>query len=72
MNRNFLALIGLLVSSSLQAEMRALLEAKYREVRAETPLWPHWKFVNLESEQIVWPPDDKKGPAAKKAGGDAK
>jgi len=37
------------------AELRALLETKYREVRAETPVWPHWKFVNLESQLIVWP-----------------
>jgi arylsulfatase A len=37
------------------AAMRALLEAKYREVRAETPTWPHWKHVNLDADMIVWP-----------------
>ncbi|NJN05933.1 MAG: hypothetical protein HC814_05550, partial [Rhodobacteraceae bacterium] len=37
------------------AGMRAVLEAKYREVRDETPVWPHWKHVNLESQMIVWP-----------------
>jgi arylsulfatase A len=36
-------------------EMRALLEAKHREVRAETPTWPHWKHVNLDADMIAWP-----------------
>lgn len=37
------------------AELRAALEAKYREVRAETPVWPHWKHANLDAGMIVWP-----------------
>ncbi len=48
------------------AELRDLLETKYREVRAETPVWPHWKAVNLESQLIVWPDYWLKKRAAKK------
>ncbi len=48
-------------------ELQRTLEAKYREVRAETPVWPHWTFTNLESELIVWPDYYlKKKPAPKK------
>jgi hypothetical protein len=49
-----------------RAELRALLEPKYREVRAETPVWPHWKFVYLESQLIEWPDYWKKKQATKK------
>ena len=37
------------------AELRRVLEAKYREVRAETPTWPHWTFPGLEAALIEWP-----------------
>jgi arylsulfatase A len=37
------------------AEFRTLLQAKYREVRAESPTWPAWKFTNAEGQRIQWP-----------------
>lgn len=37
------------------AELRALMEAKYREVRAESPAWPAWKFTGVEGKKIQWP-----------------
>ncbi|MDZ4851713.1 MAG: sulfatase-like hydrolase/transferase [Pirellulaceae bacterium] len=37
------------------SEMKSALESKYREVRAETPVWPHWVGQNLEAQLIVWP-----------------
>jgi arylsulfatase A len=49
------------------AELKALLEAKYREVRAESPTWPAWKFTNAEGQRIQWPDYVKKRrPASKK------
>ena len=48
------------------AELRALMEAKYREVTAETPLWPFWKHVNVEAKLIEWPDYVKKTKAAQK------
>ncbi|MBI5773781.1 MAG: sulfatase-like hydrolase/transferase [Verrucomicrobia bacterium] len=54
------------------AELRALLEAKYREVRAETPVWPYWKHTNLDSQMIDWPPYYKRPGAQKKAGSQKK
>jgi hypothetical protein len=33
------------------AEMKALLEAKYAEVVAESPMWPAWKFTGAEGEE---------------------
>jgi arylsulfatase A len=48
------------------AGLRAVLEAKYREVRAETPTWPHWAFTNLDSAMIVWPDYHLKKKAAPK------
>lgn len=38
------------------SEMRAILEAKYREVQSESPTWPAWEFARYESERIQWPP----------------
>jgi arylsulfatase A len=38
----------------LQA-LRTQMEVIYREVREETPLWPHWTASNRESELIEWP-----------------
>ncbi len=38
------------------AEMRKTLEAKYREVQAESPTWPEWDFARYESQRIAWPP----------------
>jgi len=49
------------------AELKAQLQAKYREVRAESPTWPAWKFTGSEGKKIVWPDYWKaKQPAAKK------
>ncbi len=41
-------------------ELRLKLEAIYREVRNETPLWPQWKATNREAEMIEWPDYYKK------------
>jgi hypothetical protein len=47
--------------------MKALIEAKYLEVRAESPTWPAWKFTGSEGKKIVWPDYVKKPkPAASK------
>ena len=46
------------------AEMKALLEAKYAEVRAESPVWPAWKFTGAEGKKIEWPDYVKKKKAA--------
>jgi hypothetical protein len=43
-----------------------MLEAKYREVRAESPTWPAWKFTGAEGKRIVWPDYGKNRKAAKK------
>lgn len=48
------------------AELKALLLAKYREVRAESPTWPAWQFTGAEGKRIEWPDYVKKRPAAKK------
>lgn len=48
------------------AELKALLEAKYREVRAESPVWSAWKFTGAEGKKIEWPDYWKKRQAAKK------
>lgn len=37
------------------AEMRKILEAKYREVQAESPTWPQWDFARYEAQRIAWP-----------------
>jgi arylsulfatase A len=37
------------------AELKALLQAKYREVRAESPTWPAWQFTGAEGKRIEWP-----------------
>ena len=44
------------------AELRKILEKKYREVREESPLWPAWKFTGSEGRKIVWPDYVKKKP----------
>lgn len=48
------------------AELKAMLEAKYREVRAEAPTWPAWTFTGAEGKRIVWPDYAKTRKAAKK------
>ena len=48
------------------AELRWLLQVKYREVRAESPVWPAWKFTGAEGKKIEWPDYWKKRQAAKK------
>jgi arylsulfatase A len=42
------------------AELKALLRAKYHEVRAESPVWPAWKFTGAEGKRIQWPAYAKK------------
>jgi arylsulfatase A len=42
------------------AELKSALLAKYREVRAESPTWPEWKFTGSEGRKIIWPADAKK------------
>ena len=42
------------------AELKTLLEAKYAEVRDESPIWPDWKFSGAEGKKIVWPDYVKK------------
>ena len=37
------------------AELKPLIEAKYKEVRGESPVWPAWKFPGVEGKLIVWP-----------------
>jgi arylsulfatase A len=37
------------------AELKTLLQAKYREVRAESPTWPAWQFTGTEGKRIEWP-----------------
>lgn len=37
------------------AELKALLQAKYHEVRAESPTWPAWQFTGAEGKRIEWP-----------------
>ena len=49
------------------AELKALLLAKYQEVREESPVWPAWTFTNAEGQRIEWPDYVKRrAPAAKK------
>lgn len=47
------------------AEMKAMLEAHYAEVRAESPPWPAWQFTGSEGKKIEWPDYVKKKPASK-------
>jgi arylsulfatase A len=49
------------------AELRTLLERKYREVRAESPTWPAWKFTGAEGQRIEWPDYVKKPKAKRKS-----
>ena len=42
------------------AELKALLERKYDEVRGESPTWPAWKFTNAEGPRIQRPDYTKK------------
>lgn len=44
-------------------EMTLLLTQKYKEVRAESPIWPAWKFTGIEGKHIVWPDYVKKAKA---------
>lgn len=48
------------------AELKAMLEAKYRQVRDESPTWPAWKCVGYEGKRIEWPDYAKQRKAAKK------
>lgn len=55
------------------AELKALLDAKYLEVRDASPGWPAWKFTGAEGRKIVWPDYAKskgKGKAPAKAKGE--
>lgn len=45
-------------------ELKDLLEAKYAEVVAESPMWPEWKFTGSEGKKIEWPDYVKKKKAA--------
>jgi len=45
------------------AGLKALLEAKYAEVRDESPVWPAWTFTGAEGKRIVWPDYVRKGKA---------
>lgn len=45
-------------------ELKRLLEAKYAEVQAESPMWPAWKFTGAEGKKIEWPDYVKKKKAA--------
>jgi arylsulfatase A len=42
------------------AQMKAILEKKYHEVREEAPTWPAWKNPGTEGKRIVWPDYVKK------------
>jgi arylsulfatase A len=42
------------------AELKALLEKKYVEVRDESPTWPPWKSTGAEGKKIEWPDYVKK------------
>lgn len=44
------------------AELKALMEAKYKGVVNESPTWPAWKFTGVEGKKIIWPEYTKKGP----------
>jgi len=48
------------------AELKTLLLAKYRQVRAESPIWPAWHFTGAEGKRIEWPDYWKKKQATKK------
>jgi hypothetical protein len=36
-------------------EMAAALEAMYRQVQAEGPVWPVWQDPRYENQRIEWP-----------------
>jgi hypothetical protein len=40
--------------------MKALLDAKYLEVRDASRGWPEWQFTGAEGKKIVWPDYVKK------------
>jgi len=48
------------------AEMKALLLAKYHEVREESPVWPEWTFTNVEGPRIAVPDYVKQRPGTAK------
>lgn len=48
------------------AELKAVLLAKYREVRDESPTWPAWTGTGSEARKIVWPDDARKPKGARK------
>jgi arylsulfatase A len=52
--------------SAKLAEMKALLQKKYDEVRSESPTWPAWKFTNAEGPRIQRPDYGKKKAAKSK------
>jgi arylsulfatase A len=47
------------------AELKTLLQAKYHEVRDQSPVWPAWKFTGAEGKRIQWPDYVKKRKPAK-------
>lgn len=38
------------------ARLSRTLNKLYREVQAESPVWPEWEFARYESQRIQWPP----------------
>ena len=45
------------------AELKSLLERRYRDVVMESPTWPAWTFTNAEGKRIEWPEYTRKKPA---------
>ncbi|MCH2127930.1 MAG: sulfatase-like hydrolase/transferase [Pirellulaceae bacterium] len=37
------------------AQMREILQSKYREIQSESPKWPAWTCARYESQRIAWP-----------------
>jgi len=43
------------------AAMKQQMQATFKQVNAEGPLWPAWEFERYEGQRIVWPPYRKRG-----------
>lgn len=37
------------------AELTAVMQAIYHDVRDESPIWPAWEWPRWESQRIEWP-----------------
>ena len=37
------------------ARMKEILQAQYRAVQEDTPVWPEWEFARYEAQRIEWP-----------------